>query len=266
MALFVATGPLASFLAGAGCLALFLTMNPSASSPVGDSPAAVVVQFLPRGMLAFALCLSAVCNLGTAAWNLVPARFRMRYTDGAILLYLAWHRSRAARDLELTLLMSAMTRGLRPRDWDGAQIERLLASRDGSAGDAGVNLCGYYHAIDRDRVDLAGELLDLAAGQQRELPAVLVEMAYFEGFHRRNAEAARAALRRLPAGEIEFHTVVRAKAACSLAEGNYREATRLAKLGLEASQRSRDLGGSAAERDLLQAIIGECGQFAGASA
>jgi hypothetical protein len=86
--------------------------------------------------------------------------------------------------------------------------------------------------------------------------AIRLETAYFEAFHRRNI-GARAWLDPSPDRSIEAQTLLRAKAAVSLVEGQRAEASALAQAGLEAIPRSGDRGGAVAEKEWLEAILAE---------
>jgi hypothetical protein len=259
MAFVDAAGPLTSLLVGASCLALLVALNPSPPMPARWAVRwDIAKHFLLHDAVSCGLCIASFWNLGLAFGSLVPARGKRWLSDGGQLLSLFWYRRRTERELELSLLTGAMMHGLRPRDWDPGQLDRLLVARDGSPDDAWVNLYGYYRAIDVGEVGLAGDFLDLAAGQGKESAAVFVEVAYFEGFHRRNPKAARAALRRARLSDLELHTYLRARAAVLLAEGNYLLAASDAAEALRVSHRSWDLGGATAECDWLQAILKEC--------
>jgi hypothetical protein len=123
------------------------------------------------------------------------------------------------------------------------------------------NLYGYYYQLDIGRIDEAGELLDLAVSQRSAwlVPrkAVLVEASYFEGYHRKNAKAARHWFQRIENAGLEAHTQLRAEAATLLAEGRYGEAVTKAEAGLAALHLSADPGGAQAEGDLLREILDE---------
>ncbi len=74
------------------------------------------------------------------------------------------------------ILAGSMVKGTRPRRWDPALIEPLLAQRKGLPEDSLWNLYGYYYAMDCGQIDRADQYLGLAFANEkvirsnRELP------------------------------------------------------------------------------------------------
>jgi hypothetical protein len=254
LALFIAGGPAASLLLAAACLAGALLVDDLAPRP-------------PRTVPAWWLASAAFANLCSFGFALLPARSHGMPTDGAQLLDLMVGGARADRHVLVALLSGASARGVRPRDWDAAQLGRLLETRDGSEDDAATNLLGYYHALDSGQVDRAGELLELALKQRKAYPALLrpqvfAEAAFFGARYRGDVSEARFWLARLRPGEAAGLAGQRAGAAVLLAEGKTTDAAARVVAAMVAAAQSPDLGGALAERDWLEAILDECVRIA----
>jgi hypothetical protein len=165
------------------------------------------------------------------------------------------------------ILSAALWDGIRPREWDAALVERILAARNGSPSDVIANLYGYYHALDTCRIECAGKLIDLAAAQCGKSPvnfhqAVSVEAAFFEGRYRSSATRARQWLEQVKHGQVEEQTRLRGEAAVLLAEGRRVEASEKVQAALAALPQSADPGGALAETDWLNHLRTECAQGA----
>jgi hypothetical protein len=97
--------------------------------------------------------------------SLVPVQGPSYCSDG----YSLWELLRGGPPAEIKwlsrILSAALWDGIRPREWDAALVERILAARNGSPSDVIANLYGYYHALDTCRIECAGKLIDLAAAQ-----------------------------------------------------------------------------------------------------
>jgi hypothetical protein len=262
MALFIVGGPLASLVVGGACLVLAYHLN-EATFPFAP--------YLPRPFWDRALFprthaftwfnLAALLNLLLVGiGNLLPWEYRHWASDGAKLQELLRDGRRWESTWLIEALRASLLDGIRPRDWNPALVERLLALRTGSSGDVTANLYGHYYSLDVGRLDQAGQLLDLAVTQREgtpaaQQPAVLVESAFFEARYRHNAVAARRRLEQVPRDSRELHTYLRAESALLLAEGRAAEAAAAAEAGLAALPQSKDPGGALAEGELLAGIL-----------
>jgi hypothetical protein len=171
-------------------------------------------------------------------------------------------KPRAERRLLAMTLVTVWQEGSRPRVWETAFVERLLALREGTEDDVGANICGYYYALDSGQSERAGQLLDLAVSQLRGhqadvRPALLLEAAFFEARHRHNVAAARARLEQAQGGHAERYTRLRAEAAILCAEGCYAEAAAKAEAGLAAIPQAATRRGAVLESEWLNSILAE---------
>src|SRR5262245_8166473 len=258
-AVLVGGGPLASILFAGLCLAAAVAIN----APPGPDP---IHRVLPGNLLSSLLGFVGLLNLLLAFGTLTPGRAGALDTDGKQLLEMLVGGKRAESRLLTLLLGSSSVAGVQPRNWDATRVARLLAVRDGSTADTGTNLLGYYHALDSGQVDRAGELLDLALAQRKGClslfrPDLLLEGAYYEGYHRKDAAAARLWLGRVRPGQGEPSTRLRAEAAVLFAEGRYAEALRQAEAALIAALQSVSFAG---EADWLCGFLAECRHYASA--
>jgi hypothetical protein len=262
LVVFAAAGPTASLFGAALCLALAFAVN---EAIVSERPYYRWLFWqrllLPRNAAAGWFTLAAILNLTVFLGTLFPAHERSFLSDGAQLLDLLWGGHVILSRALLGILGSELRKGIRPRAWDPARVERLLALRTGSADDSKVNLFGYYYHLDFGRTEEAGELLDLSLAQRSGYPGsrkwIYAEVSYFEGYHRRNGKTARHWFHRIENGGLEAHTQLRAEAATLLAEGRYQEAVTKAEAGLAVLHRSADPGGAQAEGDWLREILHE---------
>jgi len=257
-ALLVGGGPLANLLVAVLCLAGAVALN-------DPRPAATwlgsIADLVPRNFLSVLLSFAALLNLFLGIGSLSPGRARLWETDGQQLLELLVGGTLAERRVLGILLSSNTPAGVRPRDWDAAQVESLLALRDGSTRDVFANFLGYYHALDNGRVERAGELLDLALSQRAGYRTIfrqnlLLEGAYFHGYHRHDAVAARSWLTRTMSGHGLPATRLRAEAAVLLAEGRCAEAVPTAEAALLAAVRGSS--SFAGEADWVCDFLVEC--------
>src|SRR5262249_25703421 len=134
-----------------------------------------------------------------------------------------------------------MAEGVRPRHWDPDWVRRLHGDADGSYAQGTADLMAYYHAEDSGLHEEAGRLLDRALDAALELPpeyrqAVHVEAAYYEGFHRGNAEEGKRWLGQVDRGAFQAQVWLRAEAAILGAEGRYAEALGLLGSALQAAE------------------------------
>lgn len=242
---FIAGGPLASLLSG------LLLMAGAA--------------FLPGRGLGFAfLATGAAMNLGLFVVSAVPSHFGGFDSDGRQLLDLG----RGGRLGEVKLLLRSVTTasllGTRPRGWDRAQIERLVALVEGEPGQLALlaHLVHYYYLLDTGDRAAAGAALARAVAAQGDAHPMLaaplrLEEAWLAATNG-DAPAARAhldqALRH--ARFLERHSRARVEAALLRLEGRQAEASATAREGLTHLRRAVDQGGAVMEREWLEQAAG----------
>jgi hypothetical protein len=260
-----AGGPIASLLAAVLSLSLAWLWQPAALPDTPSSLSGVGWQaWVWPGNVEVALC-NQLAAFNFFAWIVasLPCQHKGMRNDGQLLLDCLRDRPGAFRALACLALLGALARGVRPRDWNPGWVVRLAGEADGSLEQGIADKVAYYRAEDEGRHEEAGRLLDRALDARYELPFVsrqgtYLEIAYFEGFHRGNAEEGRHWLGRVPREGIEDHTWLRAEAALLIAEGKHPEALALIESALEAVPRSKDRGGSIAERDWLERMRRHC--------
>jgi hypothetical protein len=264
MLLYIGAGPFASLLLGSLLLFIALHWNaPSMPSPPPGVISPTRFLWMPQSHAIAWISFGAVLNLMLFVQNLIPDTVGGFTTDGGHLLALLRGSLPAERQILLHSLAAISHNGVRPREWERALIERLLASCDGSATDVSANLYEYYHNLDCGRIEEADRRLEQAVALRQVYmaefrPAILLESAYFLAFHRHDASAARTALDLAEGGIVEAQTRLRAEAAVLLAEGHCEEAGAKAEAGLKLVSRSIDRGGAIAEEEWLSAIRAEC--------
>jgi hypothetical protein len=205
----------------------------------------------------------AVCNqldaasLYLLAEGIVPFAGKGGRNDALMLLDCIHRRPGTFRSMAFLALLESMKRGVRPRDWDRRWACELVGEADGSAMQGLADVAAYYHAEDCGRHEEAGRLLGRALEARGEVVyewrrGTYVETAYYQGYHRGDAEEGRHWLQRVQREGVEEHTWLRAEAALLGAEGKVAEALALVERALEAVPRSKDPGGSIAEKDWLE--------------
>lgn len=247
-AIVILGGPLTSLALGVLSLALAAWAN------------ANIAAASPWSALTLSSIIFGLTNLVIFAATMIPAKTGGFASDGAQLLDVLRGGHRAERRWLTIALTTASLDGVRPRDWDPAHIERLLALRQGQVEDGMANYFGYFYALDRDEVQRAGELLDLCRQQAQSFPEsarpmIFAEAAYFTARYRQDAAAARALLEQAQGNIIEKHSRLRAEAAVLLAEGKPVESAEKARAALLEVNKSWDKGGAAAEKDWLMELL-----------
>jgi hypothetical protein len=263
IAIFIMGGSLASLLAGVLCFLGVYRINETVvvSYPVPVSTWNKIL--IPRTQGASWLSWGGLMNFEFLFGLLIPIRRKRYWSDGALLLDLARNRDDTIDPL-VSVLWRSLLDGIRPRDWNVAYVEAMLASRTGTPKDAMANLFAYIHARDTGQIELAGQLIDLALTQRQDCPvawacpAILLEGAYFEGCYRHNAAVARDLLQQAQGGQVEAQTRLRAEAAVLWAEKRFAEAAAKAREGLAVLPQSADPGGALAEGDWLSDILDQC--------
>jgi hypothetical protein len=257
LAVYVSGGPLANLLLGVLCLGLAVVAN---RIPTDITTRSQISSWLGIvGLCSLVLFLGTIIRFLSAA---LPLRSRGPRSDGAQLFDLLQGRPRAERRLLTITLIAAWQDGVRPRAWEVGLVERLLALREGNVDDVGANTCGYYYALDCGQIERAGLLLDLAKSQLEgyqveSLPALLLEVAFFEARYRHNVAAARAWLEQAQGGHAESFTRLRAEAAILWAEGFYAKAAAKAEAGLAAIPQLAARGSAVLESESLSSILAE---------
>jgi hypothetical protein len=246
LAVMIAGGPLASLLLGLVCLGLVL------GAPVRQE----VTHLL--------LVLLAFCNLGLGVASLIPMRSGGFMSDGGQLWSL-WRQPALVEARQAVLMIQAASiSGVRPRDWDGALLERGSGAVGQPQMHAVLELLGYLHRLDRGDVEGARVRLIAALEQLEHLPlavrpAFCSEAAYFAARHLNDLETAQAWFERIKGGVADRQTRLRAAAAIALAAGERATAVNLAQAGITVAETSIDQGLARAETDWLKEIIDAAG-------
>jgi hypothetical protein len=259
-------GILANLLVALVCLIVLLAYHSSPNALISVEEQSVFRFFLKPDHWTMAVVQEALfMNLVYAMMNSIPHQNGKFTSDGGLLLGLLLPKEPRGA---VTLLVrpglgGTLFHGARPRKWDGEVIQQLLHSACTSLEKADAQLCAYYRALDREQLEEAGTLLEQALSSVDDLKghvrgAILVEAAYFEGFHRRNATRARKWLHQAAIRELQEHTFLRAAAAVLLAEGLFAAAAASAETALAKAEQSLDRGAVLAEKQWLRTIRDTC--------
>lgn len=242
MLVMVAGGPLTSLILGA--LALL-------SLPL--------LSGLPALLMLLVGAISAAIGVAT----LIPLQSGGFASDGARILMLLRGGPQVERWCVHALLARlALTN--RPRDLRQDLLARATAYGEGGFDAVSAALLGYSWAIDSGLPAEAAAHLDHALRHIADFPpalqpAIRLEAAYFNAWHRGDAAAARMWLDQSAGGMlIERHTRSRVRAAVLLAEGQIAEARAEAQKGQEALRRLNPGPIGQFEADLLEAILRRC--------
>jgi hypothetical protein len=270
MATFLAAGPLVTLLCAA--LAAFLAWHWQAPlgwrAPPGLRGAWWQAFVLPGSAWVGVCNQIAGFSLYLLAEGLLPCAGKGGRNDSLMILDCVRDRPGTFRLMAFLAVLESMRQGVRPRDWEPAWTALLDGPADGSTMQGLADVVGYYHAEDCGRHDEAGRLLDRARGALAQMEGnfrrgLCLETAYYVAFHRGNADEGRQWLSRISREGVEDHTWLRAEAALLGAEGKYTEALALIAAALEAVPRSKDRGGSIAERDWLERMRSRYSQSSG---
>jgi hypothetical protein len=244
--LFIAGGPLASFLLFAGCLMLFLT-SPGAAWAGWAEPIGLL------GAWSFVTCLM----------NLIPSQSRAVLTDGAWLAELAAGSAAGRRHCALYAMAASEHAAQRPADWHPRWIAQALAPADPTPERVTALVLAYVHHLDRGDTTQAGRALDDAVTLQHRLPnndvtrQLWLERAYFLARHRRDPLSARAAWDRAAQGlPVEQTLLLRAECALLVAEGDTRSASDLLAAASALLPAENPPGMAAFEFDRLRDLAG----------
>lgn len=236
-----AGGPIASFLGALFGVFLYTVMpNDSAWSFFG---------------LLFGLTAGAIFLV-----TLIPAKTSGFMTDGAQILSLL----RGGADVEqralLLVLQAESLKGVRPREYSFEILQRLLAVRCNTMIDASVDLFAYYYYLDQKNIEQAGQMLNRALAQEKDLPeglkqAIALEAAFFRAACEKQAEPARKFLQQSRGALAEKHTFLRSEAAVLFIEGHTAEARNKALQAQTLVNQAFDTGSAKAEKDWLEQYI-----------
>src|SRR5947207_10681839 len=98
--------------------------------PFGDGTPAKV-PWMPQSHVIAWLAFAALMNLILFVGELIPATVGKLTTDGGHLLNWIRGDHSAERPLLILSLWEISKNGVRPRDWEGSLLERILAASDG---------------------------------------------------------------------------------------------------------------------------------------
>jgi Zn-dependent protease len=175
--------------------------------------------------------LTAGLSLLLALVNLLPFEEQFVQSDGARLRMIRRQPQQAERWIAMSVLSGALLRGVRPRDWDAAAVERAVAYSDRSQDHINAMLLAYMWAEDREDYDQAQGYLDpLLAEHSYASPynqaVILTEGAFFYSYQRRNLALARDYWNQLKpiAKYIPHQTLVYTRTTLLAAEGRLDEA------------------------------------------
>jgi hypothetical protein len=264
--IFSSGGVVANLVIALACTLILLSQTALLDDFTQRGHKAIIQIFLLTENWVVALLGSTVLvNLLFAVENLIPINFSLLPSDGkqSIGFLVAWLFGVAPPAIQRPGLGGMLFHGVRPREWDAEYMMRLQQPTEDAATSATVGLLGYYCALDRGQPEQAGELLDralvsVAEAQGTDRSAILLEAAYFEGFHRQNPVVARKWLHQVKINELREYTFLRGAAAVLLAEGLFADAAASVKAALAQVKRSIDFGGVQAEKEWLKAILATC--------
>jgi hypothetical protein len=258
---FLCCGPAANVFVALGALALAYDINESRFSRPGLGAMAFWNRLLiPRNGAAALLFVISMVSFFLFLASLRPFPFKRFHPDGAALLGLISNPRLMIQNWILEKLSSDLISGVRPSDLSKELINYLHTRRNDPHP---ANFFGYYHHLDKGRIDEAGEWIDLLVKNREHFEArnqtyALLEAAYFEARYRHNASAARQWLDQASKNGVEPQSYLRAEAATLFAEGCFREAVIIAKVALAVLPNSADKGGAIAEKEWLESILAEC--------
>jgi hypothetical protein len=249
MLLFAVGGPLASLLLALLGTAVFFNYRRD------------IDFLLDNAWLVEGAALTAIISFIFFLTAMKPGQYNNGMpADGGRIITLLQGNETADRWCALVLLNGADVLGQRPREWDAALVQKVLAITDGSYDTLSAKMLGYQWALDNGRIEDAAQLLDealetwaawVSGGRGR----LALEKAYFIARHRHNALEARQWFDQVRRSRISQPLQQRAEAAILLAEGNHQAATMLAQAGLDALQKETPSGTILAESDWLREMV-----------
>jgi Zn-dependent protease len=175
--------------------------------------------------------LTAGLSLLLGLLNLIPFEDKHLQSDGARLKMIRHQPQQAERWIAAISLSSAMVRGVRPRDWDAAAVERALACPDRSQDHILALLMAYMWAEDHDNYDQSQAYIEhllttYPYASPHHQAVILAQGAFFYSYRRHNLNLARDCWNRLkPLGQhIPHQTLVYIRTTLLAAEGRLGEA------------------------------------------
>jgi hypothetical protein len=208
------------------------------------------------------ITLFSAYNLFIFIYNSLPLQLGYLKTDGRRILDLVQMNPHGKRAECFYRFNTALRQGIRPKDIEPEVIEGSLAIPETSSDHISGLMVAYEVALDQAQFALAGDYLDQALGMSAYYPqlfrdALLLEGAYFEAQIRQRPDQAQQWFEQIQeTALIEPHSLLRAEAALSLAQGDRNTALVKAEQGLAMAQKDVFMRGQAtAEREWLQEIL-----------
>jgi hypothetical protein len=251
-------------LGGSLASSLFVLFAVIETALFGSAIWAGMLTLSPVWWLVGVLAMAGWLSLPRLLVSLYPAHWLN--TDGHTLLELLRSRTHAYRLLATVRLRQQISDGVRPREWDAALTDDLVALHDRSPEALSAHHLAYRWALDRGDAPAAEKYLARAIEVRRhafprERATLMVEAAYLEMRLRANRASAQAWLRKTR-GEMqraEQFPKWRLLCAVEVALGQTSVARSVAKRALRALEESTD-GLAIAEREMFQELLDQCDQ------
>ncbi len=159
----------------------------------------------------------------------------------------------AEREAAHSAWVAAVTRGERPRDWHPDWMETIMKGNIQTTNDFYDRVGVYFWALDRGDVALAEQNLEDVwqnLKQTAQKNDIGLEKSYFEAIHKQDAVTARQTLSKTG----NFVTLKRAEAAVLFAEGDFSQAAKVARVGLNSIYQASSGGIATVEAEWLEQI------------
>lgn len=249
---------------GGGSLAsgLFLLFAVIETALFGNAIWAGMLTLSPVWWVVGVLAMAGWLSLFRLAVGLYPVHWLAN--DGHTLRELLRSRAHANRLLATVRLRQQISDGVRPRDWDAALADDLVALHDRSPESLTAHHLAYRWALDRRDAPAAEKYLARAIEVRRhalprERATLMVEAAYLEMRLRANRINAQAWLRKTR-GEMqraEQFPKWRLLCAVEVTLGQTSVARSVAKRALRALEEATD-GLAITEREMFQELLDQC--------
>ena len=250
--LYIAGGPLASLFAGLACgLAVFMLQD---------------IAGMEGSYLVPVLLFACLFNAGIAIVTLLPLPTAGFENDGKQLLDIL----RGGKKANIKLLMHAVSaetiKGVRPREWTGDYLEKVLALTKNQEADRNTvvaNLMGYYFYLDSGNVQRAAECIKVLAAHILDSPTYLqpglwLEILFFEARYPELQTGIELSPADISGPFVEKHSLARMEAATLYHEEEWEKALAKAEEGVAfANKASMQAGIVEAELDWLRAIASD---------
>jgi len=161
----------------------------------------------------------------------------------------------------LVAINAAELQGVRPREWDTAQVSLAVQLQGQSYDSLMAQLVGYQWELDHGCFAAADDYLETALKNRSVWMSnlymrILLEKAYLLAWSQHDPETARTWIAQVKRnGRYQSALIHRVEAAILLAEGSPQKAIEEAKISLNKLQKENSTGMTIAEVDWLQAII-----------